>query len=557
MPLAEIASASGRIGVQTEYHERDLVKTVPGARYAAGAWSVPLSWTSCQVLRGVFGPDLAVGAALRAWAQAEKVRRITPSLALRDALDGPAPFADAAGAWPHVKAGVAWMLKAESGLLLDEMGGGKTAQAILFMRSHGGPNLVVTTNSMLGAWAQECARWWPGCRVSAVTGSAAARRRALEPGADVYLLCWANLAKHSRLAPYGSIALSDTEREDKELNVPWTTVVADEVHRAKNPRSKQTRALWHVGDGAQYRWGLSGTNIVKVSTDLWSPLRFASAVEWPSRTKFVDRWCRTNWTAWGITVVGLKPETMDEFDRCTMPRWRRVPATVFRGERPEPAHHVRKLELAGKQKTLYRAMESGVAQTDSGPLVAFDGLARVLRLWQAASSCLDADGRPVLPSAKVQALREFTEDQSDEQIVIFAHHRRLLRLAWEMYDESEYTTIVGGQTSDERSVAVAAFQAGEKRLLFASYGAGGEGITLNRAHIMVTLQDSWRGIDAAQAVGRLDRGNTTARVEAVHLRSCDTIDEAVPLVAAGKTNMLQEFVRDQEGVRRLLTWGRE
>lgn len=68
-----------------------VVKQIPGARWdrERRLWTLPLSWASCVVARGVIGRELEVGPKLAEWAKTEKERRVDPALRLRDAQDLP------------------------------------------------------------------------------------------------------------------------------------------------------------------------------------------------------------------------------------------------------------------------------------------------------------------------------------------------------------------------------------------------------------------------------------------------------------------------------------
>lgn len=87
MPDADIINE--KIAVRTEFHERHLVQQVPGSRYDknAGYWTVPLSWASCVILRGLFGQRLTIGSNLAEWSWRIYRARIEPSLALRHAME--------------------------------------------------------------------------------------------------------------------------------------------------------------------------------------------------------------------------------------------------------------------------------------------------------------------------------------------------------------------------------------------------------------------------------------------------------------------------------------
>jgi hypothetical protein len=87
VPDADIVD--GRIAVRTQYHERHLVQQVPGARYdkGAGHWTVPLSWASCVILRGLFEQRLEIGSNLAAWSWQIYEARIEPATQLRNAME--------------------------------------------------------------------------------------------------------------------------------------------------------------------------------------------------------------------------------------------------------------------------------------------------------------------------------------------------------------------------------------------------------------------------------------------------------------------------------------
>lgn len=89
MPAADIID--GKIAVTTQFHERHLVQQVPGARYdkSAGHWTVPLTWASCVILRGIFGQRLEIGSSLAEESWRIYRARIEPALQLRNAMELP------------------------------------------------------------------------------------------------------------------------------------------------------------------------------------------------------------------------------------------------------------------------------------------------------------------------------------------------------------------------------------------------------------------------------------------------------------------------------------
>lgn len=209
--------------------------------------------------------------------------------------------------------GAGFLATARQGLLSDDMGLGKTtstlhaARALYEAGENPFPMLVICPNSVKPSWKREAEAWWPGLKAVVVKGSAAQRRAIMEEPAHIYIINWESLRLHSRLAPYGSISLKRCKEcggEDervttarcevhaRELNqLKFKTVVADEAHRCKDPSAKQTRALWAIGDGAEFRFALTGTPIANAPDDLWAIMRFLSPSEFPARTRYIQRWC--------------------------------------------------------------------------------------------------------------------------------------------------------------------------------------------------------------------------------------------------------------------------
>lgn len=139
MPHAELDADVGRVRLRTTWNQKSLVQQVPGARWDATGkhWTVPLTWASLVVLRGVFGDELTVDQPLSDWTWTEYRERVQPALELRDALhpvDDGSPAYQLIQSWnggeaqPHLysfqQAGVMFLLRAGSGLLGDEMGAG-------------------------------------------------------------------------------------------------------------------------------------------------------------------------------------------------------------------------------------------------------------------------------------------------------------------------------------------------------------------------------------------------------------------------------------------------
>lgn len=310
--LAEVNPSEPRIDCHVEFRHKDLIKAIPGAKWDRDreVWHAPLTWSTCLALRSTFDTDLEIGPVLGAWASKYRTEVQDPALAWRDVISTNEGDPDLFG---HQRADVKFLATVRRGLLASEMGTGKTGSVIrtLVELSRRGENvfpvLVAAPKSVKIAWKREFDKFWPGLTVQVVTGTAAQRRKQLLTPAHVYVMNYESLRSHSRISAYGSTALRrciDCGGEDsrvttarcqthvRELNErTFRTVIADEAHRIKDPAAQQTRALKAAAAGAEFRYAMTGTPIANDVVDLWSILNFIDPVEWPSKTRWIDRLC--------------------------------------------------------------------------------------------------------------------------------------------------------------------------------------------------------------------------------------------------------------------------
>ena len=578
---AEI-SERGDIILLSEFRDKDLCKSVPGARWDPEdrAWRIPLSWASCKTLRGVFGDRLEVKPKLAAWAWDLRKEFIDPALALRLELDDMMMGEYEPRLFPFQRAGVAFLVLCMRALLADEMGSGKTVQTIVALRwshEHAAekalPILVICPNAMKRTWEREFETWWPGLRIGVITGGAAERKKIFTAARahelDVVIMHWEVVRLHSRLAPYGSIRLTDKDKEVKELNlIPWSSVILDEAHKMKNPQSQQTRATWAVckQESVQYKYALTGTPIANAPHDLWPLLHALAPEEFPSKTRYVDRYCLLSWNAFGgLDVIGLRPDTAAEFFSIVDPRMRRMPKSVTLPQLPDIIPSVRYLEMSAKQRKAYEEMATSmIARLENGDtIITTNPIAQLTRLIQFSSSYAevgdDEKVRLTLPSNKVDALLEVIDEAGANSIVVFAMSRQLIMLASEALTKEKitHTLLVGGQTDIERMASIDSFQRGDTQVILCTVAAGGVGVTLTRANTIVFMQRDFSLVNNVQALARVHRIGSEVHesILCVDLVSEGTVDEHIVEVIVTKQERLEEIVRDKRTFATLLSKG--
>lgn len=547
MPVhVELDDSSTHIQITAEWRLKEICRALPGSTWSAKdqVWRIPVSWTGCLALRSTFKEELTIGPRLGAWAKNERESRIDPSNLLRDIEVQEYGDQDL---FPHQRAGVDFLVKSRRALLADEPGLGKTAQAIRALKKMFDegqevfPALVVCPNTLKSNWEREFDRWWPGVNVSVVKGSAIQRKKAFEEKADVYVINWESLRTHSKLLSYGSIALARCEDcgghdsrvtlnrcevHARELNLlDFRAVIADEIHRSKDPKSKQTRALWAATGEADIRYALTGTPIANDVVDLWPILHWLDPKEWPSKTKWIDRYVDTMINAFGgMMVIGLKPTMTEEFYAGINPRMRRMLKAKVLPWLPKVMNERRDVEMGAKQLKAYKQMLQNMIamlETEEGvtgdALVAPNPLTQTIRLLQFANAYAQievtetGEEKVMLsePSCKVDALMDDMKngDFGDDSVAVCAVSRQLIDiLSARLTKEGiAHGLITGAQDSDERQRAIDEFQAGKTKWILFTAQAGGVGVTLTKARRLVMLQRPWSLVDYKQALDRVHR----------------------------------------------------
>lgn len=614
MPTAE--RHDNLIVVQSDWRDKELIKLIPGSRWGNDnrVWTTPLSWAACLQLRGVFGDRLTVGPELTSWSWSDFNSRVKPSLSVREAVASSGADSSSSDLYPFQAAGVEWFLAAGSGVLGDELGTGKTVTTLSALDKICAtdlPALVICPNSVKTNWASHASTWCPSATPYVITGGAANGRKTLAKAAeDPTALVIVNIESVrllSRLAPFGNVALkkcrecdprygqedlktSRCEVHKKELNgFGFKLVIIDEAHRIKNPSAAQTRACWAVGDDSsvQRRWALTGTPISNNVGDLWAIMRFVAPHEWPTKSKWVDRYALTSWNKYGgLDLIGLNPQTRHEFEQIFFPRFRRTPKALVLDQLPKVVRSTRWVQLTPKQKKAYDELEKRlITRLDDGQiLIAPNNLVKATRLLQLAASyanvewieqkltvldtCMcyglgfDAhvDECPrklkiqvtlTEPSPKLDVMEEVIEERGDAPLVVSAVSRQLINLAAKRLEKLKipHGLIVGGVPEYERQQVLDRFKRSELQVVLFTLQAGGTGVDgLQHSDTMLCLQRSWAMIENIQGDGRVDRIGSEKH-ESVHIIDVvadDTVEtEALYPRLRHKFALLDEINRDR------------
>ena len=593
----------GMLAVGCARSEYPLCEQVPGMNYGKhdALWRVPLSWPAWIALLAVWERQpIQVHRQLQEWAN-DQWEQVKERYRLRSALDADAGIlsairyiesdGDHGQLRPPQRGGVQWLATAERCVLEDPMGNGKTPTVIRAVqlsrldstRRAPGAWLVIAAPSALYMWKREFGVWAPELSVQVIDGTAARRRKTVmdEGEADVYVIGWPTVRLHTRLEAYpgqafvkcddhgGSTGKTRAMCEvcEKELNeITWAGVIADEAHRMKDAKSKQTRAVWHLARGSRYFWAVTGTPVGDSIKDLWPVLHGIDRAAFPSQSRYLDLYAvkLMNWHG-GAEFLGLRPETERAFHTVVQPLMRRIPKEVMRpGEPPRLGPEFRYPEMSPAQARAYRQLKKeAIADLESQTVVTPNDLAKFGRLCMLASASVevrdgeDRDGftkqvvTMALPSSKADDLMDFLEDNPG-QLVACMNSPQLLELCEQKLAAAKIThcAIRGGMAPAQKDVSVRLFQEGECRVILLTAGSGGESVTLTASDTVLFLQPSPSFFVTDQVIGRVDRIGQRFPVRTVYSVTRGTVEERLYELSRDKSGRADQVTRDAD----LLRW---
>lgn len=570
---------------------KEVYDSIPTASYRKKGdhYQFNLTWPTVLALKTTFKTDLEVGPEFRKWIDETYYNTIVPAMQLRSLLE----VEGYEELLPHQRADALFLATAKKAVLANGLGTGKSRSAFAAVRvayEQGNdvfPVFVACPNSTKIAWARdEIEAVWPGLKINVIDGTPAKKRKALEEKAHVYIINWEAIRTFSRLAPYGSeslkrceacggvdptIKVTACEAHDKELNnIEFNTVIGDEIHRIKDPSAKVTRAFKAATGKAKYRFGLSGTPIADSPADYYSILNWLYPEAYPSKSKFIRRYCETVDEYYGPpSVVGILDKMKEEFFGSIDPFLRRMPKELILPFLPPIVRQRREVEMNPKQRKAYNQLrDTMIAELDSGDtVITTTPLTRLNRLQQFAAAYAEVEYIEVLdaktnsmvekavvkltePSSTISAFMDDIEGFGDESVVVFAQSKQVINLLANRMTKAgiDYGLITGDQDPNERQMYMDAFQAGHIKFILCTIQAGGTGITLTKASVMVFLGRSYSNIDNTQAEGRGHRFGSQQHdsVYIIDYVTKDTVQEGVFDALEAKGNQLESILRDKE-----------
>lgn len=457
------------------------------------------------------------------------------------------------------------------GILADEMGLGKSVQLISLLVARAqeargvGPSLIVCPSSLVYNWLAEFERFAPGLSVAAVVGNAAERKvirgRAFS-AYDAQLAAAAGTADSGN-APHAGDQLSPvdvlvTSYDLARIDSPdyagreFYLCALDEAQYIKNPATLTTRAIKRLG--ARHRFALTGTPMENRLSELWSIFDFLMPGLLGPYARFRERF--------ELPIVGGDEDVAARLTAATGPFiLRRQKADVLT-DLPDKLESVVYAPLEGQQLKLYRAHEQHLreeltrqrrerkerqAKRAAGEQVSnVEVLAELMRLRQ-----LCCDPRLVFENyrghgAKLDAIMELVSSARDggEKTLIFSQFTSFLELIARRLDEADiaYYTITGSTPKKDRVDMVNEFNGNDVPVFLVSLKAGGTGLNLTGASVVIHADPWWNAAAQQQATDRAHRIGQTRVVSVQKVIAKGTIEERILHLQEEKSKLADQVI---------------
>ncbi|PPQ77798.1 hypothetical protein CVT24_005896, partial [Panaeolus cyanescens] len=460
---------------------------------------------------------------------------------------------------PYQLQGLNWMVSLHhnglNGILADEMGLGKTLQTISFLaylkhyREIPGPHLIVVPKSTLQNWAREFAHWTPSFNVVTLAGTKEERAQTIA----------------ERLIPQDfEVCITTYEicliEKGPLKKFSFEYIVIDEAHRIKNVDSilsQIVRAFMSRG-----RLLITGTPLQNNLQELFSLLNFICPeifVDYGDLDAFLhkDEDGSDGQEEKSRKVVEALHKILRPF------LLRRVKSDVEKSLLPKKEINIY-VGLTEMQRKWYRSVLEKDIDAVNGLTGKKEGKTRLMNMvmqlrkvtchpylfdgaepgppYTTDEHLIENSGKMIILDKLLGKMKE-----RDSRVLIFSQMSRVLDILEDycLFRGYKYCRIDGGTAHEDRIAAIDEYNkpGSEKFIFLLTTRAGGLGINLTTADIVVLYDSDWNPQADLQAMDRAHRIGQTKQVYVYRFITEDSVEERMLERAAQKLRLDQLVIQ--------------
>ncbi|KAK2739858.1 hypothetical protein FQN57_006434 [Myotisia sp. PD_48] len=449
-------------------------------------------------------------------------------------------------------AGLNWLVSLHengiSGILADEMGLGKTLQTISFLGylrhfcGITGPHLIAVPKSTLDNWNREFQRWTPEVNVLILQGAKEARHKLINERLidEKFDVC---------ITSYEMVLIEKSHLK----KFAWEYIIIDEAHRIKNEESSLSQIIRVFK--SRNRLLITGTPLQNNLHELWALLNFLLPDVFGDSEAF-DQWF-SNQDADQDTVIQQLHRVLRPF------LLRRVKSDVEKSLLPKKEVNLY-IGMSEMQVKWYQKILEKDIDAVNGAQGKRESKTRLLNIVMQLRKCcnhpylfegaepgppyttdehiIDNAGKMVMLDKLLTRLKK-----QNSRVLIFSQMSRVLDILEDycVFRDHQYCRIDGSTAHEDRILAIDEYNrpGSEKFVFLLTTRAGGLGINLTSADIVILYDSDWNPQADLQAMDRAHRIGQTKQVVVFRFITENAIEEKVLERAAQKLRLDQLVIQ--------------
>ncbi len=437
---------------------------------------------------------------------------------------------------PYQKIGYNYLKTLEylgfGGILADEMGLGKTLQVITYILSNKGKkSLVIVPTSLIYNWKEEFSKFAPSIKIAVINGDKKSREEIIKKKENFDVI----------ITTYNLLKI-DLEFYKKQS---FHTVILDEAQYIKNPNSQNAKAVKDIN--GDIKFALSGTPIENSLMELWSIFDFIMPTYLYDENKFSVRYHKR---------LKEGPEVLEELNKLIAPFILRRKKKDVVKELPKKLEKKLLVSLNDKQKNVYKtyanhALEliENKVKNDEFRSSKIEILAYITKLRQI---CLDpslVSKDYTYGSGKIEALIELLQQsiEGGHKVLVFSQFTSALKNIQKRLriEDMSFSYLDGSVKAEKRMEMVEDFNNGDNSIFLISLKAGGTGLNLTSADIVIHFDPWWNPAVEDQATDRAHRIGQKNVVQVIKLIAEGTIEEKIVQLQDEKRKLISQIMDNE------------
>ena len=403
------------------------------------------------------------------------------------------------------------------GILADEMGLGKTIQTIAFLLSNKDKkSIVITPTALIYNWKNELEKFAPTLKVGLLHAAKSEREKILD-----------NIDNYDVILTTYTTYKNDI---DKYKNINFDYCIIDEAQNIKNPDAIITKVIKNVN--AKVKFALTGTPIENNLMELWSIFDFIIPGYLYNKSKFKSIFVNNDKNIIELKNL-IKPFIL-----------RRTKKEVIT-ELPDKIEQKIIIDLEKEHKRAYKGyvnlITRKIKENNQDNITVFSYLTKLRQLCLSPELMVkNYQGR----NSKLDVLINIINDSSDEKILVFSQFTKVLEVIGKRLNEENisYSYLDGKTSAKDRVKLVEEFNTNNNKVFLISLKAGGTGLNLTSANIVVHFDPWWNPAVEDQASDRAHRIGQKNVVNVIKLIAKGTAEERVINLQETKKELIEDVI---------------